>query len=237
MTQPDTPILSARGIIRTYRQGQIEVPALRGVDLDIARGDFASIAGPSGSGKTTFLNIAGGLDRPDGGTVTIDGEDITALDDNALADLRLRKIGFVFQDYNLIPVLSAAENVEFTLQLMGVEADERRQRALGLLAQVGLKGLEERRPARLSGGQQQRVAVARALVSRPAIVLADEPTANLDTHTANGLIDLMSELNEKLGITFLMTTHDARVIDRTRRHIVLTDGKITSDEPNLAPAA
>ena len=210
------------------------MPALRGIDLDIDKGDFASLAGPSGSGKTTFLNILGGLDRPSQGTVTIDGEEITALDNNALADLRLRKIGFVFQAYNLIPVLSAVENVEFILQLMGVEAHERRRARKDVLAQVGLEGLENRRPARLSGGQQQRVAVARALASRPAIVLADEPTANLDSKTAEDLITLMSDLNKKFGITFLMATHDARVIARTRRHIVITDGR--SPPTNAAPS-
>lgn len=232
-----TAIVTCRGIIKHYRQGTIDVPALRGIDLEIDKGDFASLAGPSGSGKTTFLNILGGLDRPSEGTVTIDGVEITKLDNNALADLRLRKIGFVFQAYNLIPVFSAVENVEFILQLMGVEAKERRARALDVLAQVGLQDLENRRPARLSGGQQQRVAVARALASRPAIVLADEPTANLDSKTAEDLITLMSELNRQSGITFLMATHDARVIARTRRHIVITDGKIASDERRTQPAS
>jgi putative ABC transport system ATP-binding protein len=226
-------IVTCRGIVKHYKQGTIDVPALRGIDLDIAKGDFASLAGPSGSGKTTFLNILGGLDRPGAGTVTIDGTEITGLDNNALADLRLRKIGFVFQAYNLIPVLSAVENVEFILQLMNVAPKERRARAMEVLGEVGLQGLEKRRPARLSGGQQQRVAVARALASRPAIVLADEPTANLDTKTAEDLITLMSELNHKSGITFLMATHDARVIERTHRHIVITDGKIASDEKRL----
>lgn len=231
-----TAIVTCRGIVKHYRQGAIDVPALRGIDLEIDTGDFASLAGPSGSGKTTFLNILGGLDRPSSGTVTIDGEEITKLDNNALADLRLKKIGFVFQAYNLIPVLSAVENVEFTLQLMGMDAKERRKRALDVLEQVGLKGLENRRPSKLSGGQQQRVAVARALASRPAIVLADEPTANLDSKTAEDLITLMSDLNHKSGITFLMATHDSRVINRTRRHIVITDGQITSDERRLQPA-
>ena len=194
-----TAIVECRGIVKHYRQGTIDVPALRGIDLDIEKGDFASLAGPSGSGKTTFLNILGGLDRPTKGTVTIDGEEITTLDNNALADLRLRKIGFVFQAYNLIPVLSAVENVEFILQLMGVEAARAAQPARWtVLAQVALEGLENRRPARLSGGQQQRVAVARALASRPAIVLADEPTANLDSKTAEDLITLMSRSQQEL---------------------------------------
>jgi putative ABC transport system ATP-binding protein len=225
-----TAIVECRGVTKHYRQGAIDVPALRGIDLAIEKGDFASLAGPSGSGKTTLLNVIGGLDQPSKGSIKIDGEEITALSGNALADLRLRKIGFVFQAYNLIPVLSAIENVEFILQLSGVDRAERRARAREVLHDVALDGLENRRPARLSGGQQQRVAVARALSSRPAIVLADEPTANLDTKTAEDLITLMSHLNERLGITFLMATHDARVIERTRRHMVITDGRITADE-------
>jgi putative ABC transport system ATP-binding protein len=229
-------IVMCRGITKHYKQGTIDVPALRGIDLDIGKGDFASLAGPSGSGKTTLLNILGGLDQPTAGTVTVDGEEITKLDNNALADLRLRKIGFVFQAYNLIPVFSAVENVEFILQLMGVTPQERRGRAMDVLAQVGLKGLENRRPARLSGGQQQRVAVARALASRPAIVLADEPTANLDSKNAEDLITMMSELNVKSRITFLMATHDPRVIARTRRRIVITDGRVTADERHMVPA-
>ena len=231
-----TAIVECRGITKHYRQGTIDVPALRGIDLEITKGDFASLAGPSGSGKTTFLNILGGLDRPTAGSVRIDGEEITKLDSNALADLRLRKIGFVFQAYNLIPVLSAVENVEFVLQLMEVPHAQRRARATEMLHEVALDGLENRRPARLSGGQQQRVAVARALASEPAIVLADEPTANLDSKTAEDLIDLMSHLNTEHGVTFLMATHDARVIARTRRHIVITDGRIASDERRAPPA-
>ena len=225
-----TAIVDCKGITKHYRQGSIDVPALRGVDLAIEQGDFASLAGPSGSGKTTLLNIVGGLDRPTDGTISIDGQDLTALDNEDLADLRLRKIGFVFQAYNLIPVLSAVENVEFTLQLMDVPAAERRERAREMLQQVGLESMENRRPSRLSGGQQQRVAVARALASRPSIVLADEPTANLDTQTAEDLIALMSRLNERYGVTFLMATHDDRVISRTRRHIVVADGRVASDE-------
>jgi putative ABC transport system ATP-binding protein len=232
-----TEIVECRGVTKKYRQGVIDVPALRGIDLKIAQGDFASLAGPSGSGKTTLLNVIGGLDRPSSGVVDVAGRNITGLSGEALADLRLRKIGFVFQAYNLIPVLSAAENVEFILQLMGVRRSERRARALELLRAVGLDGLENRRPARLSGGQQQRVAVARSLVSRPLIVLADEPTANLDSKTADDLIALMSQLNESLGTTFLMATHDPRVIARTRRHIVITDGRITLDERRQTNAA
>ena len=231
-----TDIVECRGVTKHYRTGSIDVPALRGIDLSIEKGDFASLAGPSGSGKTTLLNVIGGLDLPSKGSIKIEGEELTALSANALADLRLRKIGFVFQAYNLIPVLSAVENVEFILQLMGVDHAERRARAKTVLHDVALDGLENRRPARLSGGQQQRVAVARALASQPAIVLADEPTANLDTKTAEDLIALMSDLNEKLGMTFLMATHDARVIERTRRRIVITDGLISADERQESPA-
>jgi putative ABC transport system ATP-binding protein len=227
-------IVECRGVTKFYRQGSIDVPALRGIDLSIAKGDFASLAGPSGSGKSTLLNVIGGLDRPSAGSVKVDGQEITGLGGNALADLRLHKIGFVFQSYNLIPVLSAVENVEFVLQLMGEERTKRRARAEEVLHDVALDGLQNRRPARLSGGQQQRVAVARALASRPAIVLADEPTANLDTKTADDLITLMSHLNEKFGVTFLMATHDSRVTARTRRHIVITDGRVAVDERRVA---
>ncbi len=228
---PSKPaIVSCRGLEKRYKLGTIEVPALNGIDLDIAAGDFATLAGPSGSGKTTLLNMIGGLDRPSGGIVSVDGDDLGQLDKGHLTELRLHKIGFVFQAYNLIPVLSAAENIEFILQLLGVEAHERRRRAVAALKDVGLEGMEDRRPAYLSGGQQQRVAVARALVARPAIVLADEPTANLDSKTAEDLVALMAELNAASGTTFLIGTHDARVIARTRRHIEMTDGRITADE-------
>ncbi len=224
------PIVVCQGLEKRYQVGAVEVPALNGVDLEIEVGDFATLAGPSGSGKTTLLNMIGGLDRPSAGTVTVDGQSLGALDKNALTTLRLTKIGFVFQAFNLIPVLSAEENVEFILQLQGVGADERRQRARTALADVGLGGLEDRRPAYLSGGQQQRVAVARALVAAPAVVLADEPTANLDSKTAEELIALMARLNEASGVTFLIGTHDARVIAHSKRHIELTDGRITADE-------
>ena len=230
MTNIVANIVECRGVTKHYRQGAIDVPALRGIDLMIGKGDFASLAGPSGSGKTTLLNIIGGLDQPTAGSVKVDGEELVGLSGDALANLRLTKIGFVFQAYNLIPVLTAEENVEFILQLLNVAPAERHARSRELLHQVALDGLENRRPARLSGGQQQRVAVARALANRPAIVLADEPTANLDSKTAEDLITLMSHLNQISGVTFLMATHDSRVIARTRRHIVITDGRITSDE-------
>jgi putative ABC transport system ATP-binding protein len=223
------PIISCRGLTKTYRQGAVEVAALRGVDLDIAPGDFATLSGPSGSGKTTLLSLMGGLDRPTGGQITVAGQDLGAMDNAALAAMRLHRIGFVFQSYSLIPVLTAEENVAFTLHLMGVDAAARRSRARELLAQVGLAGLEGRRPSRMSGGQQQRVAVARALATRPAIVLADEPTANLDSKTAEDLIHMMADLSRDSGVTFLISTHDARVIAHARRRIEMTDGRISHD--------
>jgi putative ABC transport system ATP-binding protein len=232
-----TAIVTCRGIEKTYRQGTIDVPALRGVDLDIDAGDFATLAGPSGSGKTTLLNIIGGLDRPTRGEVTVDGQSIGGLDRNRLADMRLHKIGFVFQSLNLIPVLSAAENVEFILELLGRPAADARARATEVLSEVGLAGLEGRRPARLSGGQQQRVAVARALGPKPSIVLADEPTGSLDSKSADDLITLMARLNEASGVTFLIATHDPRVMRRARRNIVMTDGRITADTRNVPGAA
>jgi putative ABC transport system ATP-binding protein len=232
-----TAIVRCRGIEKTYRQGAIDVPALRGVDLDIEAGDFATLAGPSGSGKTTLLNVIGGLDSPTKGEVTVDGQSTTGLDKNSLADLRLHKIGFVFQSLNLIPVLSAVENVEFILELLDMSRRGARARAMEVLNEVGLKGLEDRRPARLSGGQQQRVAVARALGPKPAIVLADEPTGSLDSKSADDLISLMARLNEVSGVTFLIATHDPRVMARARRNIVLTDGRITADDKRLAATA
>jgi putative ABC transport system ATP-binding protein len=225
-----SPIVSCRRLEKTYTAGAVDVPALNGIDLDVEAGDFATLAGPSGSGKTTLLNMIGGLDRPTGGSVTVDGASLGTLGGTALTELRLHKIGFVFQAYNLIPVLSALENVEFILRLLGIRADERRRRARAALRDVGLEGLEDRRPAYLSGGQQQRVAVARALVARPTIVLADEPTANLDSKTTEDLVALMARLNEASGTTFLIGTHDARVMAHARRHIEMTDGRITTDE-------
>jgi len=229
-----TAIIRCRGVDKTYRQGAMEVRALVGVDLDIDTGDFATLSGPSGSGKTTLLSLMGGLDRPTAGEIVVDGQALGGLDANRLADLRLHKIGFVFQTYSLIPVLSALENVEFILRLMGAPRAQRESRAKEVLGQVGLAGLESRRPSRLSGGQQQRVAVARALATRPAIVLADEPTANLDSKTAEDLIALMADLNARSGITFLIATHDTRVIAHARRRIEMTDGQITADEPAIA---
>jgi putative ABC transport system ATP-binding protein len=230
-------IIQCRDVEKTYRQGEVEVHALRGIDLDIAVGDFATLAGPSGSGKTTLLSLIGGLDLPTFGEVVVDGDPIGGMGRSRLADLRLHKIGFVFQTYSLIPVLSAIENVEFVLRLLGVPAQQRKSRAMEVLGEVGLKGLEKRRPSRLSGGQQQRVAVARALAPRPAIVLADEPTANLDSKNAEELIGLMAQLNMTSGITFLIATHDPRVIAHARRHIEMSDGRITADERRDATSA
>ena len=223
------PIVTCRGVTKTFGSGELAVNALSNVDLDIAPGDFATLAGPSGSGKTTLLNMVGALDHTTSGEVSVDGQKLGDLKQAQLSDLRLRKIGFVFQSYNLIPVMSAAENIEFVLELQGISKSERREKSMDALRDVGLAGLEGRRPAAMSGGQQQRVAVARALVSRPAIVLADEPTANLDSKSAGELIDLMLNLNAEHGTTFLIGTHDPRVLERSKRQINMLDGEIESD--------
>lgn len=224
------PIVSVRGLSRTYTRGEHKVHALRGVDLDIEAGEFTALMGPSGSGKTTLLNLIGGLDAPTAGSVVVDGTDLAQLSAGERSDLRRERLGFVFQAYNLIPVLSAAENAEFVLALRGLSASERRARANAVLAQVGLAGMEDRRPGQLSGGQQQRVAVARALAGNPAVILADEPTANLDSTTGHELIDLMRELNERDGATFIFATHDPKVLDAARRVIRLVDGEIDEDK-------
>jgi putative ABC transport system ATP-binding protein len=223
-------ILECRNLVKYYQQGDTTVQALRGVDLSVNKGEFVSISGPSGSGKSTLLHIIGSLEQPSEGDVILDGESLARETRRQLADLRLNRIGFVFQAYNLIPVLSAAENVEFILQLQGVDARTRRARSSQLLREVGLEGMEDRRPSQLSGGQQQRVAVARALASHPAIVLADEPTANLDSKNSDELLALMSTLNRESNVTIIVATHDPRVIAHTRRHIILTDGRIDSDQ-------
>jgi putative ABC transport system ATP-binding protein len=216
---------------KTYRVGAVEVPAVRGVDIEIAEGEFFSFAGPSGSGKTTLLNLLGALDTPTRGTVEIGGRATDGLSPTTLADFRNEHLGFVFQTFNLIPVLTVLENIEFPLQLLGVsDAAERRRRVEALLEEVGLAGLSDRRPSELSGGQQQRVAVARALVKEPTLVLADEPTANLDSATALEVISLMKELNGRRGTTFIFSTHDRLVMDHARRLVRLRDGRIESDE-------
>ena len=218
-----------RGVDKTFQQGELAVHALSGINLEIAGGGFVCLSGPSGSGKTTLLNMIGGLDRPSHGEITVADQRIDLMRMSELAELRLRHIGFVFQSYNLIPVLNARENVEFVMQLQGVPADERRALAMAILDEVGLKGMEERRPGELSGGQQQRVAVARAIVSKPALILADEPTANLDSGTAEKLLQQMRELNEHIGTTFVISTHDKLVMSYAKRLIKLHDGKIIDD--------
>jgi putative ABC transport system ATP-binding protein len=223
-------LIRMRQITRTYAEGSLEVLALRGVDLDIETGEFTALAGPSGSGKTTLLNIIGVLDKPTAGRIEVAGTDITRLGKGEAADFRLDQVGFIFQAYNLVPVLTAYENAEFTLLLRGVSAAERRKRVAPLLERVGLGEMMDRKPHELSGGQQQRVAVVRALATKPAIILADEPTANLDSETSGGLLDLMLELNQELKTTFLFSTHDPAVIGRARRVVRLLDGRVAGSE-------
>lgn len=224
-------VIKTENLKKYYNPGEeIEVRALDGVTMEIERGEFTAIVGPSGSGKTTLLNIIGGLDHQTGGTAHIGDTEITSLSDNQLIDFRLNNIGFVFQAYNLIPVLTAEENVEFIMLLQKRPKEERHERAMELLNAVGLQDKVGNRPGELSGGQQQRVAVARALASKPQFVLADEPTANLDSQSTADLLDIMADLNKKENITFLFSTHDQRVIDRARRIITLEDGKVISDE-------
>ena len=215
---------------KTYLQGQIEVHALKDITLSIQKGEFLAVAGPSGSGKTTLLNLVGGLDLLDSGSIIVDGSAFDKMSQSQLANLRLHKVGFVFQAYNLIPVLSAAENVEFVMLLQGIPANERRERARAILDDVGLEGKYDRRPSELSGGQQQRVAVARAIVSNPSIVLADEPTANLDSKTGNGLLEMMQKMNVEKSVTFIFSTHDQMVMDYAHRLILLHDGRLTDDK-------
>ncbi len=223
-------ILAAVHATKVYQAGSIETRALDDVSIAIEGGEFSALCGPSGSGKTTLLNLLGTLDRPTAGQIFVDGQDTTAMSESARAELRLRKLGFVFQSYNLVPVLSAVENVEFVLLLQGVPRAERRARALRFLDELGLGELAHKRPGEMSGGQQQRVAVARAIASEPEIVLADEPTANLDSKTAEDLLDLMLKMNQDRGVTFLFSTHDARVMAHARRIVELVDGRIASDE-------
>ena len=222
-------LLEARNLHKEYTQGDVLVYALRGVDMKIEAGEFTAIVGPSGSGKTTLLNMIGGLDRPSAGELRLNGADLSTMPDGALSRFRLFQIGFIFQAYNLVPVLSALENVEFVMVLQGRPRAECRRRALQYLERVGLADLVGRRPKALSGGQQQRVAVARALAGEPRLVLADEPTANLDSETAVSLLGLMRELNRDEGITFLFSTHDPRVMERADRVITLKDGRIEED--------
>lgn len=226
----DNAILRLQNVSRLYHQGDETIRALDNVDLTLRRGEFVAIAGPSGSGKTTLLNVAVGLDQPTEGKVWVAGKDLTQMSRPELAQLRLNEVGFIFQSYNLVPVLSAEENAELILLLRGLPAEKRRKSVMQVLKEVGLEGLGNRRPSELSGGQQQRVAVARAIVAEPALVLADEPTANLDSETAFALIELMEKLNQEHDTTFLFSTHDPRVMKRAKRIIYLLDGRVDRDE-------
>ncbi len=228
-TNENDLLIRCSGVTKTYQQGKVDVRALRGVDLEIQSGEFSVLAGASGSGKTTLLNMIGCLDKPTAGSVTISGTEVTGLSRGAAAEYRLDNIGFVFQAYNLVPVLTAYENAEFVLMLQGVPKAERQKLVMPLLERVGLLDEAKRKPHELSGGQQQRVAVVRALAGKPSIVLADEPTANLDAKTSAGLLDLMLELNQEQGVTFLFSSHDHIVIERVRRVIEMESGRIESD--------
>ncbi len=219
-------LLAVHNLSKIYETNAVSVPALRNIELVFEQGEFTALVGPSGSGKTTLLNLIGGLDKPTAGLIYLNGKDIGSLSKHQLTKLRLYEIGFIFQDYNLIPVLTAQENVEFVMLLQKIHAKERARRALVILEEVGLGGLAHRRPAELSGGQQQRVAVARAIVSEPQLVLADEPTANLDSETGASIIELLRSLNERKGITFIFSTHDPMVMERAQRVIRLKDGQI-----------
>ena len=225
------PILEAIDVTKDYQTREVTTRALDGLSLRIEAGEFSALAGPSGCGKTTLLNLLGTLDTPTSGRVLVDGQPTNEMSEPERARLRLSKMGFIFQAYNLVPALSAAENVEFVLLLQGLRPRERRERAVAVLEELGLADLVDKRPTEMSGGQQQRVAVARAIASQPEIVLADEPTANLDSKTAESLLDLMLEMNEKRGATFLFSTHDPRVMARARRIIRLSDGRIVGEEP------
>lgn len=223
-------VVECRGITRVYQEEAVPVHALRGVDLVVERGEFLTLSGPSGSGKSTLLNVIGGLDRPTDGEVIVDGVELNTLSESDLAELRLRRLGFVFQAYNLIPVLSARENVEFIMQLQGVAAAERRRRAQESLDDLDVGELGGRRPGELSGGQQQRVAIARAIVTHPVLLLADEPSANLDTATTEELLKLLRNLNEQRGVTIVAATHDPQVMGYARRRVKLRDGAIVGEE-------
>ena len=224
------PAVELIDVSRVYHQGQVEVHALRGLSLTVEKGEFTAVCGPSGSGKTTMLNMVGALDRPTSGKVMLDGTDLSELDRKQRSVIRRDRIGFVFQAYNLMPVLTAYENAELVMWAQGIDIETRRKRVRALLAEVGLEGMEDRMPTELSGGQQQRVAIARAIASNPAVVLADEPTANIDSETADKLLGLMEKLNQDHGVTFIFSTHDPKVMDRARRLVRLVDGAVDSDE-------
>ena len=226
----ESAVLELVDVARFYETKGETVRALDGVSLSVQSGEFLAIAGPSGSGKSTMLNVVGGLDVPTSGQVKVEGKELSTLSSKALSDLRRDRIGFVFQAYNLIPVLTVLENVEYVMMIGGREKTERRRRATEVLEALGLKGMNDRRPQELSGGQQQRVAIARALASKPAIILADEPTANLDSHTGEELIEMMHQLNRREGATFIFSTHDEKVMRNASRLVHVRDGKIESDE-------
>ncbi len=227
-------IVRVENVSKQYQQDAIKVDALSAIDLVIDKGEFVALVGPSGSGKTTLLNMVGALDTPSTGKIWVDNNEIGSLTKRKRSEMRLNKIGFIFQEYNLIPVLTAQENVEYVMLLQGIDEDLRHQQAMEVLEEVGLEGFEHRRPSQLSGGQQQRVAVARAIVSKPAIILADEPTANLDSHTGAALLDMMRELNQKHQVTFIFSTHDSMVMERAKRLVKLRDGQVIDDviKPN-----
>ncbi len=222
-------VVSCKGVSRTYQEESVPVHALRGVEFEFVRGEFVSLAGPSGSGKSTLLNVIGGLDRPDAGTITVDGVELNGLNETELSDLRLHKMGFVFQSYNLIPVLSALENVEFIMQLQGIAPAERAERAMSMLDSLDIADLADRRPGDMSGGQQQRVAIARSIVTNPVLLLADEPSANLDSATTEDLLQLLRRLNEERGVSILTATHDPIVMGYAQRQVNLRDGAIVED--------
>ena len=232
MTEQETgaPVIYTDQVVRRFGEGAALVTAVGGVSLTVERGEFAALVGPSGSGKSTLLNLIGGLDEPDEGHIALAGMNLTSMSSAEMSDFRRDHIGFIFQSYNLIPVLSAAENIEYIMLLQGLAARDRRKRVDEMLKMVGLDGLGHRRPAELSGGQQQRVAVARAMASSPDIILANEPTANLDSETGIALLETMRELNENEGVTFLFSTHDQKIIERARRLVWLEDGMVTKDE-------
>ncbi len=230
MQNSQHPAVRTEKVWKTFKQEAEEVHAIRGVNLTVERGEFTALAGPSGSGKTTLLNLIGGLTRPSQGQVWVAGREVSEMSNQELARHRLNEVGFVFQAYNLLPVLSAMENAEFPMLLQGIDRQERQARVRNLFERTGMNGLENRRPGKLSGGQQQRVAVVRAVVSKPALVLADEPTANLDSTASEALLEVMEELNRQLGVTFVFATHDGRVMERSRRLVQMVDGSIESDE-------
>jgi len=222
-------MIQVKNLSKIYKQGELEVKAVNNISMKVYDGEFTAVVGPSGSGKTTLLNCIGGLDSCTSGGVTVDGESISSYSSNQIIKFRLNNIGFVFQSYNLIPVLSAKENIEMVMLMLGYKEEERTKRSIELLEKVEMLDMSDRRPNKMSGGQQQRVAVARALASKPKFILADEPTANLDSKSTANLLDIMSRLNREENITFIFSTHDQRVIDRARRVVTLVDGKIVSD--------